>query len=76
MKYKDYLIDNIIGIIIYLMTSLMIFLLLNAFKLDITVNILTTIILLISGTSIITMNFYRKNKFYKSYLNKIQEKRM
>ena len=45
MKYIDYLKDNIISIIIYLMTSLMIFLLLNAFKLDITVNILTTIIL-------------------------------
>lgn len=71
MKYIDYLKDNIISIIIYLMTSLMIFLLLNAFKLDITVNILTTIILLISGISIITMNFYRKNKFYKSYLNSL-----
>ena len=71
MKYKDYLIDNIIGIIIYLSTVLLLFLMLNAFKLDITVNILTTIILLISGTSIITMNFYRKNIFYKSYLNSL-----
>ena len=33
------------------------------------VNILTIVILLLCGVSIILFNFYRKNKFYKSYLN-------
>ena len=73
MKYKDYLKDNIISIIIYLITIILLFLMLNAFKLDMSVNILTTIILLISGISIITINFYRKNKFYKSYLNNLNK---
>ena len=73
MKYTEYLKDNIISIIIYLITIILLFLMLNAFKLDISVNILTTIILLISGISIITINFYRKNKFYKSYLNNLNK---
>ena len=73
MKYKDYLKDNVISIIIYLITIILLFLMLNAFKLDISVNILTTIILLISGISIITINFYRKNRFYKSYLNSLNK---
>ena len=69
MKYIDYLKDNIISIIIYVGTCLLIFLMLNAFKLDVSVNVLTMIILLLCGTSITLFNFYRKNKFYKSYLN-------
>ena len=73
MKYIEYLKDNIIGIIIYLSTVLLLFLMLNAFKIDITVNILTIIILLISGISIITINYYRKNKFYKLYLNSLNK---
>ena len=69
MKYLDYLKDNIVSIIIYISTCFLIFLMLNAFKLDISVNILTMVILLICGVSITLFNFYRKNKFYKSYLN-------
>ena len=69
MKYIDYLKDNIVSIIIYVGTCLLIFLMLNAFKLDVSVNVLTMIILLLCGTSITLFNFYRKNKFYKSYLN-------
>ena len=73
MKYLDYLKDNIISIIIYLATLLLVFLTLNAFKLDISVNIIIIVILLISGLSIITMNYYRKNKFYKVYLNSLKK---
>ncbi len=73
MKYKDYLIDNIISIIIYLSTLLLIFLMLNAFKLDISVNIITIIILLICGISIVTINYYRKNKFYKLYITNLDK---
>lgn len=77
MKYIDYLKDNIISIFIYLITILLIFLMLNVFKLDISVNILTTVILLLCGISIITINFHRKDIFYKSYLgslNKLSKK--
>ncbi len=77
MKYIDYLKDNIISIVIYLITILLIFLMLNVFKLDISVNILTTVILLLCGISIIIINYHRKNKFYKLYLgslNKLSKK--
>ena len=43
MKYIDYLKDNIISIIIYVGTCLLIFLMLNAFKLDVSVNVLIEI---------------------------------
>ena len=70
MKYIDYLKDNIVEITIYLITLLLIGLMLNAFKLDVSVTILTIVILLISGISIILVNFNRKNKFYKEYIKK------
>ena len=73
MKYIDYLKDNIISIIIYGITLLLIFLTLNAFKLDISVNLLTLFILLVCGFIIITYNYYRKNKFYKSYLSSLNK---
>ena len=73
MKYVEYIKDNIIAIIIYLSSLLLVFLMLNAFKLDIKVNILTIIILIICGSSIITINYYRKNKFFKSYLNSLNK---
>ena len=73
MKYKDYLKDNIIGISIYIGTILFIGLMLNAFKLDYSVIILTIVILLISGTTIITINFYRKNIFYKEFFNNLDK---
>jgi signal transduction histidine kinase len=46
---------------------------LNAFKLDISVNIITIIILLICGISIVTINYYRKNKFYKLYITNLDK---
>ena len=58
MRYLEYLKDNIISIIIYLATLLLVFLTLNAFKIDISVNIIIISVLLISGISIITMNYY------------------
>ena len=73
MKYIDYLKDNFVEIIIYLITLLLIGLMLNAFKLDISVTILTIVILLISGISIILVNFNRKNKFYKEYFNNLDK---
>ncbi len=72
MKYKEYFKDNILNIIIYLFTITLTSLMLNAFKLDKMVIILTAIIFLICGISIITINFYRKNKFYTSYLNSLE----
>ena len=71
MKYIDYLKDNIISIIIYLITISLLFFMLNVFKLNISANILTLVILLIMGITISIINFSRKNKFYKPYLNSL-----
>ena len=73
MKYIDYLKDNIISIIIYLTTIFLLFFMLNVFKLNISANILTIVILLIMGITISIINFSRKNKFYKIYLNSLNK---
>ena len=73
MKYREYLKDNIISIILYLSTIILLFLMLNAFKLDVSVNLLVSIILLLCGISITVINFYRKNKFYKVFLNNLNQ---
>ena len=73
MKYIDYLKDNIIEIIIYLITLLFIGLILNAFKLDLSVTELTIVVFIISGISITLVNYNRKNKFYKEYFNNLDK---
>ncbi len=73
MKYIDYLKDNIIEIIIYLITLLFIGLILNAFKLDLSVTMLTIVVFIISGISITLVNYNRKNKFYKEYFNNLDK---
>ena len=73
MKYIDYLKDNIIEIIIYLITLLFIGLILNAFKLDLSVTVLTIVVFIISGIFISLVNYNRKNKFYKEYFNNLDK---
>ena len=58
MKYIDYLKDNIISIIIYLITISLLFFMLNVFKLNISANILTLVILLIMGITISIINHF------------------
>ena len=68
MKYREYLKDNLIGIIIYLSTIILIVLILNAFKMPIFVSIICFLLLIVCGLSIITISFIKKNIFYKNYL--------
>ena len=68
MKYREYLKDNLIGIIIYLSTIILIVLILNAFKMPVFVSIICFLLLIVCGLSIITISFIKKNIFYKNYL--------
>ena len=73
MKYREYLKDNLIGIIIYLSTIILIVLILNAFKMPIFVSIICFCIFIICGISIITISYIKKNSFYKNYLSNLEK---
>ena len=73
MKYRDYLKDNLVGIIIYLSTIILIVLILNAFKMPIFVSIISFCIFIICGISIITISYIKKNSFYKNYLSNLEK---
>ena len=73
MKYRDYLKDNLVGIIIYLSTIILIVLILNAFKMPIYVSIICFCIFMICGISIITISYIKKNSFYKNYLSNLEK---
>lgn len=73
MKYLEYVKDNIINIIIYLATMLLIFFILLAFKIQTFTTIIITTILLLNGIIIIIINFQRKNNFYKQFTNNLKQ---
>ena len=73
MKYKEYLKNDLINIIIYLSTITFIVLILNAFKTPLFVSLFCFFILIICGLSIITINFIKKNSFYKNYLSNLDK---
>ena len=71
MKFLKYLKDNIINIIIYIAVTIFIALMLSAFKVPIVANIITAVVLMSTGVIILLNNFYRKNKFYKQFVNNL-----
>ena len=73
MKYRDYLKDNLVGIIIYLSTIILIDLILNAFKMPVFVSIICFLLLIVCGLSIITISYIKKNSFYKNYLSNLEK---
>lgn len=73
MKFLEYIKDNIINIIIYSFTTILITLLLRAFKTATYVNIIIFTTLFLSGTSIIIFSYLRKYKFYKTLLNNLEK---
>ncbi len=73
MKLRIYIKDHIINILVYLLSSLMIFLILKAFNTNTQAIILVLFFLLINGLSIIFISFYRKNKFYLILINNLNK---
>ena len=73
MKLKDYIKDNNINIIIYIITLIILFLFFRVMELEKEVIISTYIILIISGISIFLYNYYRKRFFYNDFNKKLTE---
>ena len=73
MKFSKYVKDNIINIIIYITTVILIVLMLAAFKMPISANVAVFVIFIFSGIAIILNNYYRKNKFYKQFCSNLEK---
>lgn len=77
MKFINYLKDNVISIIICVVTAVLIEFMLAAFKMPISANVATFILLIVNGFVIMLISFFRKNKFYNLFLinlEKLQKK--
>jgi len=73
MKFLKYVQDNLIGIVIYLVTASLIALMLAAFKTPSVALIITFILFILSGMLILIISYLRKNKFYKLFLNNLEK---
>ena len=73
MKFIEYIKDNLIGIVIYIVTVILIIFMLFAFKVPLAVNIIIFISCIFSETIILIISFVRKNKFYKSFINNLEK---
>lgn len=72
MKFIDFLKDNVISILIYIITLALASFVLVAFKLDYSVIIVLNILFIISGILIISLKYYHKNKFYKVFFHNLE----
>ena len=73
MKFSKYVKDNLINIVIYIATVILIALMLVAFKVPIQANITTVIVLIFSSVVIILNNYFRKEKFYKQFRSNLEK---
>ena len=73
MKFGKYLWDKIIHIIVYVTSSVLIVMLLNAFRVN--NELITAVIVLLSaaGTVLLFIDFVRKRKFYNNIIHKLEE---
>ena len=73
MKFLKYVQDNLIGIVIYLVTASLIALMLAAFKTPSIALIIIFIFFLLSGVLILAISYIRKNKFYKLFMDNLEK---
>lgn len=73
MKFSKYLKDNLINIIIYIATVVLLALILVAFKVPNQAIIITLIVLVFSSLVILLNNFFRKNKFYEQLCRNLEK---
>ena len=73
MKFLKYVKDNLIGIVIYLVTAILITLMLAAFKTPSVALIITFILFILSGMLLLIISYLRKNKFYKLFMNNLEK---
>ena len=73
MNFLKYVKDNIFNVLIYLGTIILIALMLVAFKVPAPANIVTGVILLCNGITILVVSFFRKHKFYKTFTGVLEQ---
>ena len=73
MKFLKYVKDNILNILIYFSTLILICLMLGSFIIKIYINITIFIILLFNGIVIILLSYFRKYRFYNSFVNNLEK---
>lgn len=73
MKFLKYVQDNLIGIVIYLVTAILITLMLAAFKTPRAALIIAFVFFILSGMLILTISYLRKSKFYKLFMNNLEK---
>lgn len=73
MKIKDYLYDNLISIIIYIIALIFILILISIFNIPIYIMIIISIVYILCGLFIIIYSFIRKNRFYKEFNNNLSK---
>lgn len=72
MKLREYIKDNIVNIIIYFATLIILFLFFRVLKLSRETLISTYMILLCSGIGIFIYNYYRKKIFYDNFTKQLE----
>ena len=73
MKFWKYVKDNIFSVLIYLGTIILIMLMLRAFEIPTPANIVTGVVLMCNGITILLINFFRKYKFYKTFTSVLEK---
>lgn len=73
MKLKDYIKDNILNIIIYLVTLIILFLFFRVLKLSREAVICTYVVLALCGIFLFSYNYNRKSKFYNELTKKLEK---
>ena len=73
MKFSKYLKDNLINIIIYIATVVLLALILVAFKVPNQAIIIIQIVLVFSSLVILLNNYFRKNKFHKQFCRNLEK---
>lgn len=72
MRLKDYLQDKFLSIIIFISMYFIILLMLLAFKTNLSLIKAITCVIFSSGIIIIAINYFRKKRFYKELLEKVE----
>lgn len=72
MRLKNYLKDKILSIIIYFLATILIISILLAFKMSIYLVLIISTILLVTGISILLLEYFRKRNFYQNLITNLE----
>ncbi len=72
MRLKNYLKDKILSIIIYFLATILIISILLAFKMSTYLVLIISTILLVTGISILLLEYFRKRNFYQNLITNLE----